>query len=74
MMTDTLVEVLSGLIQGLPIAIAAVVSSVVQGIINLFVPSGSGQAMITMPILAPIADLIGMEKQLMVTLSKSEMD
>ena len=67
MMTDTIVEVLSGLIQGLPIALAAVVSSVVQGIINLFVPSGSGQAMITMPILAPLADLIGMEKQLMVT-------
>lgn len=67
MMTDTLVMVLSGLIEGLPLTLAAIASSVVQGVINLFVPSGSGQAMITMPILAPLADLIGMERQLMIT-------
>jgi len=67
MMTDTLVMVLSGLIEGLPLTFAAIASSVVQGVINLFVPSGSGQAMITMPILAPLADLIGMERQLMIT-------
>ena len=67
MMTDTLVMVLSGVIEGLPLTLAAIASSVVQGVINLFVPSGSGQAMITMPILAPLADLIGMERQLMIT-------
>ena len=67
MMTDTLVMVLSGVIEGLPLTLAAIASSVVQGIINLFVPSGSGQAMITMPILAPLADLVGMERQLMIT-------
>ena len=67
MMTDTLVMVLSGIIEGLPLTLAAIASSVVQGVINLFVPSGSGQAMITMPILTPLADLIGMECQLMIT-------
>lgn len=64
---DTIVNALSSLIQDMPIALSAIVASVVQGIINLFVPSGSGQAMITMPILIPVADLTGMSRQLMIT-------
>ncbi|MCG9789187.1 AbgT family transporter [Vibrio mediterranei] len=64
---DTIVNALSSLIQDMPIAISAIVASVVQGIINLFVPSGSGQAMVTMPILIPVADLVGMSRQLMIT-------
>ncbi len=32
---------------------------IVNAIFNVFVPSGSGQAMIVMPIMAPLADLIG---------------
>jgi uncharacterized ion transporter superfamily protein YfcC len=51
----------------MPIALAAVASSVIQGVINLFVPSGSGQALVTMPILIPLSDLIGMSRQLMIT-------
>ncbi|MBL7942219.1 MAG: TIGR00366 family protein, partial [Flavobacteriales bacterium] len=34
----------------------------VQGIINFFVPSGSGQAAITMPVMAPMADLLGLSR------------
>ena len=64
---DTIVNALSSLIQDMPIAISAIVASVVQGVINLFVPSGSGQAMVTMPILIPVADLTGMSRQLMIT-------
>lgn len=64
---DTIVNALSSLIQDMPIAISAIVASVVQGVINLFVPSGSGQAMVTMPILIPVADLVGMSRQLMIT-------
>lgn len=37
---------------------------VVQSFINFFVPSGSGQAALTMPIMAPLGDLIGVGKQL----------
>ncbi|MCH3949437.1 MAG: TIGR00366 family protein [Acidaminococcus sp.] len=36
---------------------------IVQDIFNLVVPSGSGQAAITMPIMAPLADLIGITRQ-----------
>ncbi|MDR5906024.1 YfcC family protein [Franzmannia qiaohouensis] len=64
---DTIVNSLSTLVSGMPIALAAVVSSVIQGVINLFVPGGSGQALVTMPILIPLADLIGMSRQLMIT-------
>lgn len=64
---DTIVNALSSLIKDMPIAISAIVASVVQGVINLFVPSGSGQAMVTMPILIPVADLAGMSRQLMIT-------
>jgi uncharacterized ion transporter superfamily protein YfcC len=35
----------------------------VQTGINFFVPSGSGQAALTMPIMAPLSDLIGVSRQ-----------
>lgn len=64
---DTIVYALSGLIQDIPGVLSAIMASVVQGAINLFVPSGSGQALVTMPILIPVADLVGMSRQLMIT-------
>ncbi|MGM0700811.1 MAG: YfcC family protein [Pseudomonadota bacterium] len=64
---DTIVHGLSGLIQDIPGALSAIMASMVQGAINLFVPSGSGQALVTMPILIPVADLVGMSRQLMIT-------
>ena len=60
---DTLIVGLSALLDGLPITVAAVMMSVVQGVLNFFIPSGSGQAMVTMPILVPLGDLIGMTRQ-----------
>ena len=36
---------------------------VIQTFINFFVPSGSGQAALTLPIMAPLADLIGVTRQ-----------
>lgn len=35
----------------------------IQSIINLFIPSGSGQAAVTMPLMAPLADLSGVSRQ-----------
>lgn len=64
---DTIVKSLSSVLEGMPVALAAVLTSIIQGIINLFIPSGSAQALITMPILIPLADLIGMSRQLMVS-------
>lgn len=34
-----------------------------QGIINFFIPSSSGQAVVVMPILSPLSDLIGVTRQ-----------
>ena len=34
-----------------------------QDLFNILVPSGSGQAAITMPLMAPLADLIGLTRQ-----------
>jgi uncharacterized ion transporter superfamily protein YfcC len=36
---------------------------VTQSLINFFVPSGSGQAALTMPIMTPLADLVGVGRQ-----------
>ena len=37
-----------------------------QSVFNFFVVSGSGQAALTMPIMAPLADLVGVERQVAV--------
>ena len=37
-----------------------------QSILNFFIPSGSGQAFVTMPLMAPIADLTGVSRQIAV--------
>ena len=50
----------------MPDALIAVTISVIQGVINLFIPSGSGQALVTMPILIPLADLVGISRQVMI--------
>ncbi|MBQ1525063.1 MAG: TIGR00366 family protein, partial [Firmicutes bacterium] len=43
--------------------IAAMLQVVVQNIINVFIPSGSGQASAVMPIMAPLSDLLGVSRQ-----------
>ena len=35
----------------------------VQSVCNFFIPSGSGQAYVTMPIMAPLSDLVGVTRQ-----------
>jgi uncharacterized ion transporter superfamily protein YfcC len=37
-----------------------------QSLLNFFIPSGSGQAFVTMPLMAPIADLTGVSRQIAV--------
>ena len=39
---------------------------VFQSVFNFFVVSGSGQAALTMPVMAPLADLVGVERQVAV--------
>jgi uncharacterized ion transporter superfamily protein YfcC len=39
------------------------VMMIVQGLFNFLVPSGSGQAMITMPIMTGLSDIAGVTRQ-----------
>lgn len=66
MIIDTVIQGLASSLSALPVALAAVVTTLVQGLLNFFIPSGSGQAMVTMPILIPLGDLIGITRQTMV--------
>lgn len=63
---NTILQSASGLISGLPSAISAWVMFIFQSIFNFFVVSGSGQASLTMPIMAPLADLAGITRQVAV--------
>ena len=60
---DTIIYALSNLLVGLPTALLASGMFVVQTLFNLAVPSGSGQAAITMPLMAPLADMVGLTRQ-----------
>ncbi len=46
--------------------IAGVGMMLMQTVLNLFVPSGSGQAFVTMPLMAPLSDLLGVSRQIAV--------
>ena len=46
--------------------LSAVGMMIMQTILNLFVPSGSGQAFVTMPLMAPLSDLLGISRQIAV--------
>jgi len=63
---DTMVYGISVPIQELPSTISAVGMFFVQSVLNFFIPSGSGQAYVTMPIMAPLADLVGVSRQVAV--------
>ena len=60
---DTIINHMSILLTTLPKSIAAVGMIIVQNLINFFIPSGSGQAATSMPIMAPLADAIGLTRQ-----------
>lgn len=60
---DTIINFLASLLNSFPPALTAFGMFMVQDIFNILVPSGSGQAAITMPIMAPLADLVGLTRQ-----------
>jgi uncharacterized ion transporter superfamily protein YfcC len=63
---DTIVHAISVPLQQLPGTLSAIGMFFVQSLANLFIPSGSGQAYVTMPIMAPLADLVGVSRQVAV--------
>jgi len=60
---DTVLHTLSQAAAGLPAVISVQVMLAVQFCLNFLVPSGSGQAALTMPIMAPLSDLLSIPRQ-----------
>lgn len=63
---DTMLYYISEQIQGFSKGAAALMLYFFQMLMNFFVPSGTGQAVLTVPILAPLGDLIGITRQTVV--------
>lgn len=63
---NTILYSTSKLLMGLPSAFAAWAMYVFQSVVNFFVVSGSGQAALTMPLMAPLGDLVGVSRQVSV--------
>ncbi|MDH3750315.1 MAG: TIGR00366 family protein, partial [Gammaproteobacteria bacterium] len=60
---DTIVYSIAGLLEGMPPDVSAFGMLVVQSVCNFFIPSGSGQAFVTMPIMSPLATLTDVPQQ-----------
>ena len=63
---DTIVNALVAPLQSLPVALSALGMLLVQVAVHGPVPSVSGQAVLTMPVLVPMSDLIGLSRQVVV--------
>ncbi len=63
MIMDTLVYYISLPLSHLNSVLASWAMYISQGIINFFIPSSTGQAVVVMPILAPVGDLVGVSRQ-----------
>jgi len=60
---DTILYNLSQPISAMHPVLSSQAMFILQSFINFFVPSGSGQAALTMPVMAPLADLVGVTRQ-----------
>ena len=60
---DTVINGLAQPLQALPRELSAIGMLAVQTVCNFFIPSGSGQAYVTMPIMAPLSDLTDLSRQ-----------
>jgi uncharacterized ion transporter superfamily protein YfcC len=70
-MTDTILHWAEGMVVGLNQIVFINVMYWIQVILSFFVPSTSGLAVLSMPILAPVADFAGVARSLVVTAFQS---
>ena len=59
----TLLHATANILMQLPSVISAVGMYIFQCLLNFIIPSGSGQAAVSMPIMAPLADMVGVTRQ-----------
>lgn len=62
-MLDTIVNALSAPLTNFGPYLAAILMTLVHGLINFLIPSGSGQAAATMPLMFPVGQMIGLTDQ-----------
>ncbi len=60
---DTVLHGLVPFVESASPIFAAQKMFIIQSVINFFIHSGTGQAALTMPIMAPLADLVGVSRQ-----------
>ncbi len=60
---DTIIHAIASVLTTFGAEASAVGMLIVQTICNFFIPSGSGQAFVTMPIMSPLATLTGVPQQ-----------
>lgn len=63
---DTIVRAIANVLLACPAFLQGPVMFITNLLINVFIPSGSGQAAAVMPLMVPVADLIGMTRQTVV--------
>jgi len=60
---DTITHAMAQILRGWPSTLSALGIYLAQNILHFIVPSGSGQAAVSMPVLAPLGDLVGVTRQ-----------
>lgn len=63
MIIDTILHSMATAMDGLGKTATLGMMYLIQNVINVFIPSGSAKAALTMPIMAPFSDLIGISRQ-----------
>ena len=63
---DTIVQGIFTPIAGLPVALSALGMMGMQTLVHFPVPSTSGQAVLTLPVLVPLSDLLGLSREVTV--------
>lgn len=61
---DTIINNVSTLLSSFPLWLSGICMFILQCFINFFIPSGSGQALITLPTMLPISDIVGLNRQI----------
>lgn len=67
MIIDTILNALASVLKGLPEYAFTTIMLLAHNIITFFVPSSSGEASLTMPVMAPLSHLMGVHEEAAVT-------
>lgn len=63
MIQDTICHGMASALDGLPTLVSAIGMSIGQSGLNLLIPSGSGQALATLPVMIPLGEILGLTRQ-----------